>query len=84
MLLISATPVVNRLDDLLHLLLLAVRDDTLRSEGVISLRESLPRGQGIAALGRLIVEARAPPTGRPALARRAIRPSERCSSPATV
>jgi hypothetical protein len=57
-LLISATPVVNRLEDLLHLLLLAVRDDTLRCEGVISLRESLTRGEGLAALGGLIVEAR--------------------------
>ena len=56
-LLISATPVVNRLDDLLHLLLLAVRDDVLRSDGVPSLRECLARGAGSAALGRVIVEA---------------------------
>jgi superfamily II DNA or RNA helicase len=56
-LLISATPVVNRLDDLLHLLLLAVRDDVLRADGVPSLRECLVRGAGSAALGRVIVEA---------------------------
>ena len=75
-LLISATPVVNRLDDLLHLLLLAVRDDTLRSEGVISLRDSLPRGRGIAALGRLIVEARCA-TDQPARLGTASHPTER-------
>ncbi len=75
-LLISATPVVNRLDDLLHLLLLAVRDDTLRSEGVISLRESLPRGRGLAALGRLIVEARRA-TDQPARLGTASHPTER-------
>jgi superfamily II DNA or RNA helicase len=57
-LLISATPVVNRLDDLLHLLLLAVRDDVLRADGVPSLRECLVRGPGSSALGRVIVEAR--------------------------
>jgi len=57
-LLITATPVVNRLDDLLHLLLLAVRDDALRADGIASLRECLVRGAGCAALGRVIVEAR--------------------------
>jgi helicase-like protein/SNF2 domain-containing protein len=56
-LLISATPVVNSLDDLLHLLLLAVRDDVLRFDGVPSLRTGLTRGQGFGVLGRLIVEA---------------------------
>jgi superfamily II DNA or RNA helicase len=57
-LLISATPVVNRLDDLLHLLLLALRDDVLRADGIPSLRECLARGSGSAAAGRVIVEAR--------------------------
>jgi hypothetical protein len=57
-LLISATPVVNRLEDLLHVLLLAVRDDVLRADGVPSLRECLVRGAGSAALGRVIVEGR--------------------------
>jgi hypothetical protein len=83
-LLISATPVVNRLDDLLHLLLLAVRDDTLRAEGVLSLRESLSGVAGVSALGRLIVEARCA-TDQPARLGTASHPTQRrCSSPATV
>ena len=57
-LLISATPIVNRLEDLLHLLLLAVRDDVLQADGIPSLREHLVRGAGSAALGRVIVEGR--------------------------
>jgi len=75
-LLISATPVVNRLDDLLHLLLLAVRDDTLRAEGVLSLRESLSGGRGVSALGRLIVEARCA-TDQPARLGTASHPTQR-------
>ena len=75
-LLITATPVVNRLDDLLHLLLLAVRDDTLRSEGMISLRACLPPGQGLGALGRLIVETRCP-DDQPARVATASHPTER-------
>jgi helicase-like protein/SNF2 domain-containing protein len=57
-LLISATPVVNRLEDLLHLLRLAVRDDVLRADGIPSIRECLLCGAGSPALGRIIVEAR--------------------------
>jgi superfamily II DNA or RNA helicase len=75
-LLISATPVVNRLDDLLHLLLLAVRDDTLRFDGVLSLRLTLSRGQGLGALGRLIVEARCA-ADQPARIGGASQPTER-------
>ncbi len=75
-LLISATPVVNRLDDLLHLLLLAVRDDALRFDGVLSLRASLTRNQGLGALGRLIVEARCA-ADQPARIGAASHPTER-------
>jgi hypothetical protein len=75
-LLISATPVVNRLDDLLHLLLLAVRDDALRCEGLVSLREGLTQGHGLGALGRLIVEARCS-AGQPARTGAANHPTER-------
>ena len=65
-LLVTATPVVNRLDDLLHQLLLGIRDDALATEGVVSLRALLGRGQGSAALGRMVIEA-APAEGhRPA------------------
>jgi superfamily II DNA or RNA helicase len=76
-LLITATPVVNRLDDLLHLLLLAVRDDVLRADGVPSLRGSLGRGAGCGTpLGRVIVEARCV-ADRPARVGMASVPTER-------
>jgi len=61
-LLMSATPVVNRLDDLAAQLLLAVRDDALRLSGVASLRTLFLRGGGHPALGELIVAA-TPTTG---------------------
>jgi superfamily II DNA or RNA helicase len=54
-LLVTATPVVNRLTDLLHQLLLGVRDDALAAEGVVSLRALLGRGQGAPALGSLVI-----------------------------
>ncbi len=55
-LLVTATPVVNRLTDLLHLLLLGIRDDVLMPDGVPSLRALLGRGDGSPALGRLVIE----------------------------
>ena len=55
-LLVTATPVVNRLDDLLHQLLLAIRDDALLPDGVPSLRALLRGGGGAPALGRLVIE----------------------------
>ncbi|HEU5039515.1 MAG TPA: DEAD/DEAH box helicase [Gemmatimonadales bacterium] len=55
-LLVTATPVVNRLDDLLHQLLLGVRDDALLPDGVSSLRGLLRGGAGSPALGRLVIE----------------------------
>ena len=61
-LLVSATPVVNRLDDLAAQLLLAVRDDALRVSGLPSLRTLLIQGNGHHALGELIVAA-APTAG---------------------
>lgn len=56
-LLVTATPVVNRLADLLHQLLLGVRDDALAPDGVASLRALLARGAGSPALGKLVIEA---------------------------
>jgi hypothetical protein len=53
-LLASGTPVVNRLDDLAHQLLLAVRDDCLAGRGCPSLLEALSRGQPPPALGDLV------------------------------
>lgn len=64
-LLVSATPVVNRLDDLAAQLLLAVRDDVLRAWGVPSLRTLLARGKGHHALGEVIVAAAATPAFAP-------------------
>jgi hypothetical protein len=57
---------VNRLEDLLHQLLLGVRDDALSAEGVASLRALLGGGSSSPALGQLVVES-APADGhRPA------------------
>ena len=64
-LLVTATPVVNRLSDLLHQLLLGVRDDALAADGEISLRALLGRGRGSPALGRLVVESACPDGLRP-------------------
>jgi superfamily II DNA or RNA helicase len=65
-LLVTATPVVNRLGDLLHQLLLGIRDDALAADGVASLRAILGRGCGSPALGRLVIEASCPSGLRPA------------------
>lgn len=64
-LLVTATPVVNRLEDLLHQLLLGVRDDALAADGVVSLRALLGRGCGSPALARLVIETSCPPGLRP-------------------
>jgi superfamily II DNA or RNA helicase len=55
-LLLSATPIVNRLDDLTHQLLLGVRDDALLADGVPSLRAALAVGACGAALGQVVFE----------------------------
>ena len=54
-LLLSATPVVNRLSDLAHQLLLGARDDTLRPFGIASLARMLGSGRGDPALGALVI-----------------------------
>jgi superfamily II DNA or RNA helicase len=54
-LLLSATPVVNRLDDLAAQLLLVVRDSALAEAGVPSLSAMLAEGNGHPALGDLLV-----------------------------
>ncbi len=64
-LLMTATPVVNRLDDLRHQLLLAIRDDALAPDGVLSLKALLGRGRGSPALGRLVIESPCPEGLRP-------------------
>ncbi len=54
-LLLSATPVVNRLEDLAHQLLLSVADDALRARGLGSLLESLRAGVAHPALGEVVL-----------------------------
>lgn len=61
-LLLSATPVVNRAEDLAHQLLLGVRDDALVAQGVVSLRVLLASGIGAPALGQVVIE-RTMPSG---------------------
>jgi hypothetical protein len=55
-LLVSATPIVNRLADLAHQLLLTVRDDVLALEGIVSIRTLLETGCPAPALGQLVIE----------------------------
>ncbi len=55
-LLITATPIVNRLSDLAHQLLLVVRDNALTIEGISSLGDRLERGPAHPALGHVVVE----------------------------
>jgi superfamily II DNA or RNA helicase len=64
-LLVTATPIVNRLDDLAHQLWLTVRDNALAPEGIASLRSSLASGCIDPALGRLVLERELAGEGRP-------------------
>jgi len=54
-LMLSATPVVNGADDLLHQLRLAIRGDALRACGVGSLQQAIRQDGPHAALGNLII-----------------------------
>jgi len=54
-LMLSATPVVNSAEDLMHQLRLAVRGDALRACGVGSLEEAIRQDGPHAALGNLII-----------------------------
>ncbi len=83
-LLVTATPVVNRLDDLLHELLLAVRDDELRADGIVSLRDRLGTGTAPPALGKLIIESPATGTGQPLRRSGVCPPTARESASATA
>ena len=56
LLLLSATPIVNRLDDLAHQLLLGVRDDALVADGVLSIRSAVASGVRLDAMGRIVLE----------------------------
>jgi hypothetical protein len=63
-LLLSATPIVNRLTDLAHQLRLAVRDDCLSARGCPSLWRALAAERVPAALGDLLL-CRPPPSELP-------------------
>jgi hypothetical protein len=54
-LLLSASPIVNRLPDLQHQLALTVRDDALARHGLPSLARLLQEGRGHPALGHVVV-----------------------------
>ncbi len=64
-LLLTATPVVNRLADLTHQLRLAVPDDALRLDGIPSLGGALEASLPPAALNRLVITGRRPTPGVP-------------------
>jgi hypothetical protein len=70
-LLLSATPVVNRIEDLAHQLLLTIRDDALAPRGCPSLLGALRRGVAPPALGELVL-CRALPSGAPVAHRRTV------------
>jgi superfamily II DNA or RNA helicase len=55
-LLVTATPIVNRLSDLASQLLLTIRDNALTMEGIPSLRDLLESGPAHPALGHVVVE----------------------------
>jgi hypothetical protein len=54
-LLLSATPLVNRPEDIAHQLLLGVRDDALAWQGIPSLTELLGKPAGHPALAELVI-----------------------------
>lgn len=57
--LLSGTPVVNRLDDLLHQLALVIRDDALALHGVPSLRALGERPELPEAIARIVIRSAA-------------------------
>ena len=71
--LLSATPVVNRLDDLAHQLLLFVRDDALLRSGCASLRAALTSNAPPSALGEAVIR-REGVEGLPSALHRDVRP----------
>ncbi len=64
-LLVTATPVVNRLADLSHQLRLGIRDDALAADGVVSLHRAILEGREVPALARIVVEEPGPVGSRP-------------------
>jgi hypothetical protein len=71
--LLSATPVVNRLDDLAHQLLLFLRDDALLGGGCASLKAALIVKSPPASLGEVVIR-REGVEGLPSALHRGVRP----------
>jgi hypothetical protein len=71
--LLSATPVVNRLDDLAHQLLLFLRDDALLGSGCASLKAALIAKTPPGALGEVVIR-REGVEGLPSALHRDVRP----------
>lgn len=88
-LLLSATPVVNRMADLAHQLCLAVRDDALAAHGVPSIIQLLQGNAGHQALGQVVFsqprdgDARRAPQARPAARSRVVRLDDADLAPTT-
>ncbi|HEY0351156.1 MAG TPA: DEAD/DEAH box helicase, partial [Gemmatimonadales bacterium] len=74
-LLVTATPVVNRLEDLAHQLLLTVRDTVLALDGIVSLKAILTEGCSVPALGQLVIERETVTHQRPARIQRISHPT---------
>lgn len=64
-LMVTATPIVNRMDDLVHQLLLAVRDNALATDGISSIRAMFGRASTCPVLGGVVVEAAVDCSHRP-------------------
>jgi hypothetical protein len=74
-LMITATPVVNRAADLSNQLLLAVADDALLLDGIVSLRTLLTKGCTAASLGQLVIEREPVAASRPGIVRTTTSPT---------
>jgi superfamily II DNA or RNA helicase len=68
-LMVTATPVVNRAVDLVNQLLLAVRDDTLQLDGIVSLRALFTKGCTTTSIGQLVIEGELAGERRPSVVR---------------
>lgn len=72
-LLVSATPVVNRIADLGHQLRLCLKDDALAAAGLPSLRRMSPAAGGIEGLGEVVIAGLTSGGDRPRLRQTATR-----------
>jgi len=80
-LLMSASPVVNRLPDLAHQLALTIRDDALAGHGIPSLAGLLEQSRGHSALSNVIVAGPNAEARRPGRSERAVSLDDSSLSP---